>query len=229
MRPPTFSVPSAVVGTSVEASARHERTACGDGSMVWRVWGDGDPLVLLHGATGSWNHWLLNIPALAGRFQQALFFPGEAHLDPRRALSLLRQKLVERGVVFTSQTEDDRGNGLTADCTGAAKIGCIDGLRGVRGEMLCLQTGEVKLSRPVRLIHPRIPLYIVPRGNGLFMCGATMIETDDGGPITARSLMELLNAAYALHPAFGEARLVETGTGVRPAFADNLPRVMRAR
>lgn len=167
-------------------------------------------------------------PALAGRFQQALFFPGEAHLDPRRALSLLRQKLVERGVVFTSQTEDDRGNGLTADCTGAAKIGCIDGLRGVRGEMLCLQTGEVKLSRPVRLIHPRIPLYIVPRGNGLFMCGATMIETDDGGPITARSLMELLNAAYALHPAFGEARLVETGTGVRPAFADNLPRVMRA-
>lgn len=166
-------------------------------------------------------------PALAGRFQQALFFRGEAHLDPRRALVLLRQKLVERGVPFVSETENKGRFDLTADCTGAAQIGNREGLRGVRGEMLYLQTGDVTLSRPVRLIHPRIPLYIVPRGNGLFMCGATMIETDDDGPITARSLMELLNAAYALHPAFGEARLLETGTGVRPAFPDNLPRVER--
>lgn len=37
--------------------------------MVWRIWGDGAPLVLLHGATGSWNHWLRNIPALAERFR----------------------------------------------------------------------------------------------------------------------------------------------------------------
>ncbi|MBK5567442.1 glycine oxidase ThiO [Ensifer sp. SSB1] len=167
-------------------------------------------------------------PALAGRFQQALFFPGEAHIDPRRALVLLRQKLVERGVAFVEETDDGSGHDMIADCGGASRIGAIAGLRGVRGEMLYLQTGEVELSRPVRLIHPRIPLYIVPRGDGLFMCGATMIETHDGGPIAARSLMELLNAAYTLHPAFGEARLIETGTGVRPAFADNLPRVMCA-
>ena len=167
-------------------------------------------------------------PALAGRFREALFFPGEAHLDPRRALVLLRQKLVENGVAFIGEADNSSDSDLIADCSGASRIGPIAGLRGVRGEMLYLQTGEVELSRPVRLIHPRIPLYIVPRGNGLFMCGATMIETDDGGPIAARSLMELLNAAYALHPAFGEARLLETGTGVRPAFADNLPRVMRA-
>lgn len=166
-------------------------------------------------------------PALAGRFQQALFFPGEAHLDPRRVLVLLRQKLAERGVSFIGVPEDDGAHDLIADCTGASSIDSISGLRGVRGEMLYLQTGEVTLSRPVRFIHPRIPLYIVPRGNGLFMCGATMIETADDGPIAARSLMELLNAAYALHPAFGEARLVEAGTGVRPAFADNLPRVTR--
>ncbi|WVT76137.1 glycine oxidase ThiO (plasmid) [Sinorhizobium chiapasense] len=167
-------------------------------------------------------------PALAGRFREALFFPGEAHLDPRRALCLLRQKLVERGVALIGETDSDGGYDLIADCRGAARINSTAGLRGVRGEMLYLQSNEVELSRPVRLIHPRIPLYIVPRGNGLFMCGATMIETDDGGPITARSLMELLNAAYALHPAFGEARLLETGTGIRPAFADNLPRINRA-
>lgn len=99
---------------------------------------------------------------------------------------------------------DDRGFALTVDCTGASRIGEFDGLRGVRGEMAYLQTDEVTLSRPVRMLHPRIPLYIVPRGGGLFMCGATMIESDDAGPITTRSLMELLNAAYSLHPAFAE-------------------------
>ncbi|WP_026614695.1 FAD-dependent oxidoreductase [Ensifer aridi] len=166
-------------------------------------------------------------PALAGRFRQALFFAEEAHLDPRKALSTLRQGLVARGVVFRASEIDEGGFALTVDCTGAARIGEVEGLRGVRGEMIYLQTHEVTLSRPVRLLHPRIPLYTVPRGGGLFMCGATMIESDDGGPITARSLMEFLNTAYALHPAFAEARLVETGAGVRPAFADNLPRVSR--
>lgn len=165
-------------------------------------------------------------PALAGRFREALFFPEEAHLDPRQALSSLKQRLEAQGVVLVSEIDEDEFD-LTVDCTGAARIGEIEGLRGVRGEMLYLRTGEVTLSRPVRMLHPRIPLYIVPRGGGLFMCGATMIESDDAGPITARSLMELLNAAYAVHPAFAEARLLETGIGVRPAFADNLPRVSR--
>ncbi|ASY65250.1 Glycine oxidase ThiO (plasmid) [Sinorhizobium sojae CCBAU 05684] len=165
-------------------------------------------------------------PALVGRFTEALFFPEEAHLDPRRALSGLRKGLEAQGVSFlTNGAEGDYD--LTVDCTGAARIGEIAELRGVRGEMLYLETSEVALMRPVRLLHPRIPLYIVPRGDGLFMCGATMVESDDAGPITARSLMEFLNAAYALHPAFAEARLVEAGTGVRPAFADNLPRVSR--
>jgi glycine oxidase len=166
-------------------------------------------------------------PALADRFRQALFFAEEAHLDPRKALSTLRQGLVAQGAAFGGSEIDGGGFDLTVDCTGAARIGEVRGLRGVRGEMIYLQTDEVTLSRPVRMLHPRIPLYVVPRGGGLFMCGATMIESDDAGPITARSLMEFLNAAYALHPAFAEARLVETGAGVRPAFADNLPRVSR--
>ncbi|MEZ2130085.1 MULTISPECIES: glycine oxidase ThiO [unclassified Sinorhizobium] len=165
-------------------------------------------------------------PALAGRFRQALFFPEEAHLDPRVALSTLQAELERSGVAFGCEV-DEAGYDLTIDCTGSAKIGEIEGLRGVRGEMLYLQTEELDLSRPVRMLHPRIPLYIVPRGNGLFMCGATMIESDDCSPITVRSLMEMLNAAYALHPAFAEAHVIETGAGLRPAFPDNLPRVIR--
>ena len=45
--------------------------------------------------------------------------------------------------------------------------------------------------------------------------------------VTARSVLELLSAAYALHPAFGEAEIIETGADLRPAFPDNLPRIRR--
>ena len=37
--------------------------------MVWRVWGNAQPLVLLHGASGSWTHWIRNIAPLATRFR----------------------------------------------------------------------------------------------------------------------------------------------------------------
>ncbi len=45
------------------------RTPCGDGSMVWRRWGTGSPLVLLHGGTGSWRHWAGNIAELSRHYQ----------------------------------------------------------------------------------------------------------------------------------------------------------------
>lgn len=166
-------------------------------------------------------------PSLAGRFRQGLFFPQEAHLDPREILQSLKDDLSAKGVTFVDGHLDDDSFSDIVDCTGAASIGRIRDLRGVRGEMLYLQSDEVSLSRAVRLLHPRFPIYIVPRGNGLFMIGATIIETDFKGPISARSLMELLNAAYALHPAFAEAAVIETDAGIRPAFPDNLPRVTR--
>jgi glycine oxidase len=117
---------------------------------------------------------------------------------------------------------------LVVDCTGLAARATLTDLRGVKGEMLLLRSTDVALSRPVRVLHPRMPLYIVPRGEGFYMVGATMIESDQPTRISARSMLELLSAAYALHPAFGEAEIVEIGTGVRPAFPDNLPRITRA-
>lgn len=161
-------------------------------------------------------------PDLAGRFASALFFPEAAHLDPGLALTALTAGLRKRAVSLSY------GTGLTSgdvDCRGVAARDCLPGLRAVRGEMLMLHSPEVRLSRPVRLLHPRFPLYIVPRGNGRFMLGATMLESDDAGPITARSMMELLAAAVTVHPAFGEARIISSGVGLRPAFADNVPRL----
>jgi glycine oxidase len=88
-----------------------------------------------------------------------------------------------------------------------------------------LHSRELAFTRPIRILHPRLPLYVVPRGEGLFMVGATSLECSEHSRVTARSLLELLGAAYALHPAFGEAQVVEMGTGVRPAFPDNRPRL----
>ena len=57
------------------------------------------------------------------------------------------------------------------------------------------------------------------------MLGATQIESSDRNRASVRSVLELLSAAFALHPAFGEAEILEIGVDARPAFPDNLPRI----
>lgn len=181
-------------------------------------WVDGDRLSALE-------------PDLGGRFTRALFFPGEAHLDPREALRALAANIAAKGVdirLGSAASGHTTLPGTVIDTRGLAAIDTLPDLRGVKGEMLLIRTPEVALARPVRMLHPRIPLYIVPRADGHFMVGATMIESAERGRITARSMIELLSGAYALHPAFGEAEIVEIGTDVRPAFPDNLPRLVKS-
>lgn len=170
-------------------------------------------------------------PDLAGRFNSALLFPDEAHLDPRAALQVLAELLLQLGGTIRFNTEvtaEQFKDRTVINCTGLAASHTLHDLRGVKGEMLLLHSRELILNRPIRVLHPRIPLYIVPRGDGLFMVGATMIESNDASRITARSMLELLSAAYALHPAFGESEIVEVGTQARPAFTDNRPRIRRS-
>lgn len=169
-------------------------------------------------------------PELAGRFATGLYFPEEGHLDPRAALAALRGRLESLDVPlrFATEAHSARLIGRTVvDCSGLAARAVLTELRGVKGEMLVLRLPELSLRRPVRVLHPRLPVYIVPRGEGIFMVGATMLESDEGTRVSARSVLELLSAAYALHPAFGEAQVLELGTGVRAAFPDNLPRLLR--
>ncbi|MEX0284110.1 MAG: FAD-dependent oxidoreductase [Paracoccaceae bacterium] len=157
-------------------------------------------------------------------FSRGLAFDDEAHLNPRAALQDLWSGLEARDVAIHHEPAPDTlPNAI--DCRGLAARDHLTDLRGVKGEMLVIRCPDVTLNRPVRLLHPRIPLYIVPRGDGVYMLGATMIESEDRGRITARSLLELLSAAYALNPAFGEAEVLEIGVDLRPAFPDNLPRI----
>ncbi|WP_426419977.1 FAD-dependent oxidoreductase [Bradyrhizobium genosp. A] len=168
-------------------------------------------------------------PSLEGRFRDALFFPTEGHVEPRRVLPKLHERIVAAGgtIKFGSDVtaQDLQGlDGIVIDCRGLSARDEQSELRGVKGEMILIETSEIQLSRPVRLIHPRWPLYVIPREDNLFMLGATSIEAEDTG-VSVRSALELLGAAYAVHPAFGEARIVEFGSGLRPAFPDNLPRI----
>ena len=165
-------------------------------------------------------------PVLAGRFPDGLYFEREGHLDPRQALPALHDALRASGVAieFNSAASPRDLDGTVIDCRGiAARDTCAD-LRGVKGEIVIVETAEIALSRPIRLVHPRWPLYIVPRAGNRFLIGATAIEADDAG-VSVRSALELLTGAYAIHPAFGEARIVDLGAAMRPAFPDNLPRV----
>ena len=163
-------------------------------------------------------------PALDNRFANGLFFEKEAHLDPRTALRDLAAAATKAGVEILCGTPAPKRVDL--DCTGPASN--LPDLRMVRGEMAILHCPDLNITRTIRLLHPRIPLYLVPRGNDVYMIGATMIESSSARPISVRSLSELLSAAFAIHPSFAEATVIETGSGLRPAFPDNLPRLVNS-
>lgn len=169
-------------------------------------------------------------PSLVDRFAGALYYAQEGHLSPEPALHFLLEQAQAAGAeVRLGEGGVPADANLIIDCRGLAAKDRLPDLRGVRGERIVVKSREVNLSRPVRLLHPRFPLYVVPWGKGVYMIGATVIESEEAGPITLRSALDLLSAAYALDPAFAEAEIVLQGAGARPAFPDNRPRIMVAQ
>ena len=174
-------------------------------------------------------------PDLADRFAGGLYFANEAHMAPWPALHFLLEQVraagatVSLGQTWTKaalqRSGKQRAADFVVDCRGLAARGDQPQLRGVRGERAIIKSHDLRLRRPVRLLHPRFPLYVVPWGDGTYMVGATVIESEAAGPVSVRSALELLGMAYALHPAFGEAEIVELAAGVRPAYPDNVPRI----
>ncbi len=172
-------------------------------------------------------------PDLANRFQSALFYESEAHLPPRKTMQDLLRMAEQAGVRMrfgvddpSTQALSDDADDYLIDCTGMGAHEQLPELRGVRGEMAVIKSRDINLSRPVRLLHPRVPFYVVPWGGHTYMIGATVIESADPANVTLRSALDLLAMAYALHPGFGEAELCEFSTGIRPAFPDNIPKIV---
>ncbi|NOV23453.1 FAD-dependent oxidoreductase [Cupriavidus necator] len=181
-------------------------------------------------------------PALAGRFPQGLLLAGEGQLDNRGALRALLSCAVSEGVHCVWEAGEVEANTLPTlgiradvvlDCRGlgaraawpAQPGGTTPGLRGLRGEVVRVHAPDVKLHRPVRLLHPRYPIYIAPKPNDLYVIGATELESEDDSPMSVRSALELLSAAHSLHPAFGEARVLELNVQRRPTRPDHLPAI----
>lgn len=178
-------------------------------------------------------------PELSGQFSKAIYLPEEAWLSPKKTLKLLADRLIEGGAVWHSNrvvlsieanvittTEGEHRFDCVIDCRGLGAKPQWPEIRGVRGELIWLKAPEVKIKRLVRLMHPRYRLYLVPRGHDdLYIIGATQIESSDMGPMTVRSSLELLSAAYSLHSGFAEARIIDMRTNCRPALDDNLPKI----
>ena len=171
---------------------------------------------------------------LGSRFPKGLYLPGEGQLDNHQLLNALLSQLTKQGVTLnwnSPRSLDDFLPGETGqpdflfDCRGLGSAPQWQAVRGVRGEVITLHAPEVTLSRPTRLIHPRYPIYIAPKQNGVFIIGATEIESDDRSPISVRSTLELLSAAYTVDSGFAEARVLELITQCRPALPDNLPSI----
>lgn len=96
-------------------------------------------------------------------------------------------------------------------------------LRGVRGETVWLHAPGHGLLRPVRLLHPRHRVYLVPRPGDIVLLGATEIESEDRSPMSLRSAVELMAAAHSVMPALAEARILRLDRNLRPALPDNQP------
>ena len=187
------------------------------------------------------SHWLdraslQNYEADLSHFNQALYLPDEAFLDNRALLNNLLSIIQNLGgncidstpIAHANQTANryrPEDFELIIDCRGLGAKQDWPNLRGVRGEVMWVQCRELQFRHAIRLMHPRYKLYVVPKPNHHYIIGATEIESEDLSPISLQSNLELASALYSIHPAFAEARIVETDVNLRPAFLDNEPRI----
>ncbi|WIO74092.1 glycine oxidase ThiO [Porticoccaceae bacterium LTM1] len=182
-------------------------------------------------------------PELADRFGHASYLPNESWLCSHCTMQALADRLLNGGVDWHANTDvvsvtpgriTTKGRmkdhhhvfDLAIDCRGLGAKESLP-LRGVRGELLWIDAPDVNITRLVRLMHPRYRLYVVPRKGNLYLIGATQIESEDYSEISVRSSLELLSAAYSVHPGFAEGRVVKSAVHCRPALPDNLPRIER--
>lgn len=175
-------------------------------------------------------------PALAPDLK-AWWLPGEGQVLPRELLVAFVEQAPDvdwrwgrRAVAVRPQClELDDGCRVDADLVidtrGLGAKPDLPTLRGVRGEILWLHAPGVVLNRPVRLMHPRHRVYLVPRPGDVIVVGASEVESEDRSPVSLRSAVELMAAAHSVLPGLAEARIVHMDTNLRPALPDHRPRI----
>lgn len=179
-------------------------------------------------------------PDVAAHFLEGYWLKDDAQIDNRALLVALKKAAQALGADFYYEspaekkgddwychTKTSHSKKIWAqsfiDCRGVSAKPEVKNLRGVRGEVLWVSCPEVKINRPLRLLHPRYHLYLVPRGEGRYQLGATEIEAEDRSPVSVRSAMEMLSALWTLVPEMSEARILSFETNLRPAMPDHQP------
>lgn len=178
------------------------------------------------------------VPGLARDLQDAYWLKNEGHINSHEFYKASTATLLAHDVNWhelspvqvdahqINTQEKSHQFDVVFDCRGlGAKVDWPQ-LRGIRGEVLILHAPEVRLNCPIRIMHPRYPIYLSPRTGNTFVVGATSIESEDQSPISAQSMLELLSACYMVHPGFAEARILHTMTQCRPTLADNHPQII---
>lgn len=168
---------------------------------------------------------------------RAWWLPGEGQLLPHELLAALAAQAPgvdwrwgrRAAVVQPHRVATEDGQRLDADWVidtrGLGAKPDMPTLRGVRGEIIKLHAPGVRLGRPVRLLHPRHRVYLVPRPGDVIVVGASEVESEDRSPVSLRSAVELMAAAHSVLPALAEARIVGLDTQLRPALPDHRPRI----
>ena len=188
-------------------------------------------------------------PALAPTLRLALEIPDDHAIDPRKLTAALAQALTAAGgelrlgaPVNGVTTSGDRITGVRLDDGSEVPAGDVvvaagpwssaldgipDGARipihPIKGQILRLHdpTGPGLLTRVLRMTGG----YVVPRGDGRYVIGATMEERGFDTTVTAGGAFELLRNAFELLPSVTELVLDELSAGLRPATPDNAPAI----
>jgi glycine oxidase len=187
-------------------------------------------------------------PALAPTLRLAIEAPDDHAVDPRPVLAALRMACEASGVEIREHTtvarvliEGDRLAGLaladgeridarTAVLAAGAWTPGLEGLGGalvpvrpVKGQIMRLRdpVGAGLLGRVIRFEGG----YMVPRGEGRYVLGATVEERGFELQATAGGIYELLREAHELLPGVGELEIEEISVGLRPGTPDNLPAI----
>jgi len=168
----------------------------------------------LHSTLGPLHAWML---------------AGEAHIDTVRTLHRLHEDAPGVQWHWNQPVQsigpgrlDEQGFDWTFDLRGVgAKAACA--VRGVRGEVVWLHAPGLSLTRPVRLLHPRLRSYGVPRGGAPLLGGPRALAPESRPPDSLPTSVELMAAAHSVLPALAESRILRLDVNLRPALPDHRP------
>ena len=165
-------------------------------------------------------------PALSPRVRGGFIVSGDYSVDNRALVFALREACRRAGVELRAEpvsalADVDAGAVIVAAGAASGQLVPELGVRAVKGQLLHLR-GEPLLTRTIR----GVDAYLVPRGDGRLIVGATVEEKVDD-VATAGGVFELLRAAYELLPGVTELEFTEAVVGLRPATPDNAPVIGR--